>query len=77
MAMMGKDNEVYMRLAMDLAKKGAGRVAPNPLVGAVIVKDGNIIGKGYHRKYGDLHALSGNERIGIGRAYDDALYTGL
>ena len=65
MAMMGKDNEVYMRLAMDLAKKGAGRVAPNPLVGAVIVKDGNIIGQGYHRKYGDLHA----EREALGALY--------
>lgn len=66
MAMIGKDNEGYMRLAMDLAKKGAGRVAPNPLVGAVIVKDGNIIGQGYHRKYGDLHA----EREALGACTD-------
>ncbi len=46
----------YMRRAIELAKKGIGSVNPNPLVGAVIVKDGRIIGEGYHAKYGDLHA---------------------
>lgn len=46
----------YMAMALELAKKGMGWVSPNPLVGAVIVKDGRIIGKGYHHRYGDLHA---------------------
>ncbi len=46
----------YMLRAIDLAKKGIGAVDPNPLVGAVIVKNGRIIGEGYHAKYGDLHA---------------------
>jgi diaminohydroxyphosphoribosylaminopyrimidine deaminase/5-amino-6-(5-phosphoribosylamino)uracil reductase len=46
----------YMRLALDLANKGCGFVAPNPMVGAVIVKDGVIIGQGYHEKYGEFHA---------------------
>ncbi len=46
----------YMELALSLAKKGAGAVNPNPMVGAVIVKNGKIIGQGYHMKYGDLHA---------------------
>lgn len=45
-----------MRLAIELAKKGWGRTAPNPMVGAVIVKEGRIIGSGYHKKYGQLHA---------------------
>lgn len=49
-------HEDYMRRAISLAKKGAGHVSPNPLVGAVIVKDGQIIGEGYHMVYGDLHA---------------------
>ena len=49
-------DEKYMRRAIDLAKAGEGWVHPNPLVGAVIVKDGRIIGEGYHRKYGQLHA---------------------
>lgn len=46
----------FMRRAIELARQGAGRVNPNPLVGAVIVKDGIIIGEGYHRRFGDLHA---------------------
>ncbi|MBQ9893861.1 MAG: bifunctional diaminohydroxyphosphoribosylaminopyrimidine deaminase/5-amino-6-(5-phosphoribosylamino)uracil reductase RibD [Ruminococcus sp.] len=46
----------YMREAISLAEKGMGFVSPNPMVGAVIVKDGKIIGKGWHKKYGDLHA---------------------
>lgn len=50
------DDQEYMRLALELAKKGCGRVSPNPMVGAVIVKDGRIIGQGYHQKYGELHA---------------------
>ena len=46
----------FMRQAIELAKNGKGRTAPNPMVGAVIVKDGRIIGEGYHRKCGELHA---------------------
>ena len=49
-------NKEYMRLAIELAKEGVGAVNPNPLVGAVIVKDDRIIGQGYHAKYGELHA---------------------
>ena len=48
--------EKFMRRALALAEKGAGWVSPNPLVGAVLVKDGHIIGEGYHEKYGGLHA---------------------
>ncbi len=46
----------YMRRAIELAKRGIGWTNPNPLVGAVIVKEGRIIGEGYHRRYGELHA---------------------
>lgn len=49
-------HEEFMRVALELAQKGKGRVNPNPLVGAIIVKDGRIIGKGYHEKYGENHA---------------------
>lgn len=45
-----------MHHAIELAKNGIGFVNPNPLVGAVIVKNGEIIGEGYHAKYGQLHA---------------------
>lgn len=48
--------EDYMRIAIEEAKKGAGFTSPNPLVGAVLVKDGKIIGKDYHHRYGELHA---------------------
>ena len=57
--MTGEDNKKnikYMQLALKEAKKGYGSVSPNPLVGAVIVKDGKIIGKGAHLKYGENHA---------------------
>ena len=46
----------YMELALALAKKGMGHVSPNPMVGAVIVKDGAVIGQGWHQQYGGLHA---------------------
>lgn len=46
----------YMLRAMELAEKGRGKVNPNPLVGAVIVKDGRVIGEGWHECYGGLHA---------------------
>ncbi len=49
-------DEQYMRLALNLAEKGAGYTNPNPMVGAVIVKNDKIIGSGYHKKYGELHA---------------------
>lgn len=48
--------EEYMKLALELAKKGIGKVHPNPMVGAVIVKDGKILGQGYHKKCGEGHA---------------------
>lgn len=48
--------EQYMRRAIELAKKGTGYTNPNPLVGAVIVKDGQVIGEGFHEAYGGLHA---------------------
>ena len=48
--------EKFMRRAIELAKLGGGHVHPNPLVGAVIVRDGQILAEGYHHKCGDLHA---------------------
>ncbi|MEN6376235.1 MAG: bifunctional diaminohydroxyphosphoribosylaminopyrimidine deaminase/5-amino-6-(5-phosphoribosylamino)uracil reductase RibD [Smithella sp.] len=52
---MNKD-EYYMQLALKLARKGKGYVSPNPLVGALIVKNSRIIGQGYHKQYGGPHA---------------------
>lgn len=49
-------HEDYMKVAVALAKKGVGRTSPNPAVGAVVVKNRNIIGRGYHKKAGLPHA---------------------
>lgn len=65
--LMLQDKE-YMRRAIELAKKGTGWVNPNPKVGAVIVKDGQVIGEGYHVKCGQMHA----ERNAIASLRDSA-----
>jgi diaminohydroxyphosphoribosylaminopyrimidine deaminase/5-amino-6-(5-phosphoribosylamino)uracil reductase len=52
----GRSDEYYMRRALRLARRGEGRVSPNPLVGAVIVLNDRIIGEGYHRRCGENHA---------------------
>lgn len=49
-------DQEYMRRAIELAKRGEGWTSPNPLVGAVIVKNDRIIGEGYHARYGEYHA---------------------
>ena len=48
--------EGYMKRCIELAKSGAGNVAPNPMVGAVLIYENTIIGEGYHEKYGQAHA---------------------
>jgi diaminohydroxyphosphoribosylaminopyrimidine deaminase/5-amino-6-(5-phosphoribosylamino)uracil reductase len=50
------NDEYYMKLAIALARKGCGYVSPNPMVGAVIVKNGRIISRGYHQRFGGNHA---------------------
>jgi len=49
-------DELYMQRCLELANMGMGNVSPNPLVGCVIVSDGEIIGEGYHAKFGEAHA---------------------
>ncbi len=53
---MKMPDEKYMRMALRLAEQARGRTSPNPLVGALVVKDGRIISRGYHRKAGEPHA---------------------
>ncbi|MEN7549756.1 bifunctional diaminohydroxyphosphoribosylaminopyrimidine deaminase/5-amino-6-(5-phosphoribosylamino)uracil reductase RibD [Rapidithrix thailandica] len=48
--------EIFMQRALELARYGRGKVSPNPMVGCVIVYEGQIIGEGYHKKYGEAHA---------------------
>ncbi len=53
---MFQRDEFYMRRCLQLAKLGARHVAPNPMVGAVLVYENRIVGEGYHKKYGEAHA---------------------
>ncbi|MCL1979849.1 MAG: bifunctional diaminohydroxyphosphoribosylaminopyrimidine deaminase/5-amino-6-(5-phosphoribosylamino)uracil reductase RibD [Proteobacteria bacterium] len=53
---MENEHTHYMELALNEARKGLGRTSPNPAVGAVIVKDGVVVGRGYHKKAGTPHA---------------------
>ena len=59
--------EFYMRKALELAKQGMGYTSPNPMVGCVIVKDGNIVAQGYHERCGEYHA----ERNALLRCKED------
>ena len=62
------DDTHYMKIAMDLAKKGEGFTSPNPMVGAVIVKEGKVVGTGFHKALGEAHA----EVVAIDKAGDSA-----
>ena len=57
----------YMQTALDLAQKGRGWTSPNPMVGAVVVKDGRVIARGYHARCGELHA----ERAALAACTED------
>lgn len=63
-----QDDLRYMRRAVSLARKGVGRTAPNPAVGCVIVRDGRIVGEGWHKKAGTPHA----ETLALAQAGDSA-----
>ncbi|MFA5362229.1 MAG: bifunctional diaminohydroxyphosphoribosylaminopyrimidine deaminase/5-amino-6-(5-phosphoribosylamino)uracil reductase RibD [Candidatus Omnitrophota bacterium] len=56
MQSMDKTHTYYMNLAMKLAQKARGKTSPNPLVGAVVVKNGRVVGSGFHEKAGNPHA---------------------
>jgi diaminohydroxyphosphoribosylaminopyrimidine deaminase / 5-amino-6-(5-phosphoribosylamino)uracil reductase len=57
-----------MRRALTLAQQGWGQTAPNPMVGAVVVRDGTVVGEGYHARYGEAHA----EAVALKAAGDKA-----
>ncbi len=53
---MSETDDRWMHRALELAERGRGYVEPNPLVGAVVVRDGQIVGEGWHQRYGEAHA---------------------
>ena len=57
-------DDTYMHMALRLAEKARGRTSPNPMVGAVVVKNGRVIGRGYHHRAGEPHA----EAIALAKA---------
>lgn len=56
---MEANDRYYMQLALELAVQGRGRTSPNPMVGAVVVRDGHVVGRGYHARAGAPHAEIG------------------
>lgn len=67
----------YMKLALRLAKRGRGKVSPNPMVGAVIVKEGVIVGQGYHKIFGKEHAEVNALNAAMGDVAGGTLYVNL
>jgi len=75
--MFTQKDRYYMEMALALAEKGLGRTWPNPMVGAVIVKNGKIIGKGWHHYYGGPHAEINALRQAGAKAAGATLYLNL
>jgi diaminohydroxyphosphoribosylaminopyrimidine deaminase/5-amino-6-(5-phosphoribosylamino)uracil reductase len=73
----GPDDVRFMRRALELARRGWGHTAPNPMVGAVIVRGGEIVGEGYHARYGDEHAEAAALRVAGERASGATAYVTL
>jgi len=67
-------DEKFMELATNLARQGSGKVSPNPMVGAVVVKNGNIIGQGYHEQYGETHAEVNAIEDSYGQVIESTMY---
>src|SRR5438067_7363056 len=71
------EHQAFMRRALDLARNGWGQTAPNPMVGAVVVRDGHIVGEGFHVRYGEPHAEVVALRAAGDRARGATLYVSL
>lgn len=71
------NDEYFMKRALNLAEKGMGFTSPNPLVGAVIVKNGKIIAEGYHESYGENHAEINALNNAIEDVYGTTMYVNL
>ena len=70
-------DRAYMRRALDLARRGWGQTAPNPMVGAVVVRDNRVVGEGFHARYGEEHAEIAALRDAGERARGATLYVTL
>src|SRR4051812_33302830 len=74
-------DEQYMRRAIQIALRGGGYAAPNPMVGAVLVHNGRIIGEGWHARYGNEHAevacLNSVKEVDRSLIADSSMYVSL
>lgn len=70
-------HEKYMQECLTLAKKGIGYVSPNPMVGCVVVKNGKVVGRGYHKKFGQPHAEANALLEAGNRAVGSTLYVNI
>ncbi len=70
-------DEFFIRMCLRLARRGTGQTNPNPMVGAVLVRDGKIIGSGFHRRFGSPHAEVEAIRSAHGSVDDATLYVNL
>jgi len=77
LAEIGNEHQRFMHQALSLARKGAGYVSPNPMVGSVIVKDGRVVGEGYHGRFGGPHAEVEAILSGEGKTQGATLYVTL
>jgi len=69
---------VHLRRAVELARRGAGAVKPNPVVGALVARDGEVLGEGWHQEYGGAHAeVNAIEACGLADLADATLYVSL
>src|SRR3954468_2645940 len=71
------DDGAFMRRALALAERGWGRTAPNPMVGAVVVRDGRVVGEGWHAEFGGPHAEVEALRAAGDRAKGATMYVTL
>src|SRR6266542_6865297 len=71
------DPETWMRRALDLAARGLGTTSPNPMVGAVLVREGEVVGEGFHRAPGEPHAEALALQRAAGRAAGATCYVTL
>ena len=71
-------DELLLARAIELAAQGAGAVKPNPVVGAVVAREGEVLGEGYHERYGGAHAeVNAIEACGLAELRDATLYVSL
>lgn len=70
-------DRIFMQRCIELAKKGSGKVSPNPMVGCVVVKDRRVIAEGYHRNFGGSHAEVNALRTAGKRARGATMYVNL